>query len=119
MEALAEITQKATGGDLSKLGLVVEDMQAQSALRTLILNMQDYRKIRGDLAKSGGTVDAAFRQREAQDASVAWEGLKAPRAPWRSRWAPRCSRRPPVLRADQYRRLAISRWAKANPETAR
>jgi hypothetical protein len=69
-------------------------MQAQSALRTLILNMQDYRKIRGDLAKSGGTVDAAFRQREAQDASVAWEGLKAPRAIWRSRWVPRYSRRP-------------------------
>jgi hypothetical protein len=76
MEALAEITEKATGGDLSKLGLVVEDMQAQSALRTLILNMDDYRKIRTDLGKSGGTVEAAFHQREAHDASVAWEGFK-------------------------------------------
>jgi hypothetical protein len=76
MEALAEITKKATGGDLSKLGLVVEDMQAQSALRTLILNMDDYRKIRTDLGKSGGTVEAAFHQREAHDASVAWEGFK-------------------------------------------
>jgi hypothetical protein len=61
---------------LSKLGLVVEDMQAQSALRTLILNMDDYRKIRTDLGKSGGTVEAAFHQREAHDASVAWEGFK-------------------------------------------
>jgi TP901 family phage tail tape measure protein len=51
-------------------------MQAQSALRTLILNMDDYRKIRTDLGKSGGTVEAAFHQREAHDASVAWEGFK-------------------------------------------
>jgi hypothetical protein len=42
-------------------------MQAQSALRTLILNMDDYRKIRADLGKSGGTVQAAFAQREALD----------------------------------------------------
>lgn len=77
MEALAEITQKATGGDLSKLGFAVEDMQAQSALRALILNMEDYKKIRADIAKSGGTVDAAFRQRELQDASVGWNSLVA------------------------------------------
>lgn len=120
MEALAEITQKATGGDLSKLGLVVEDMQAQSALRTLILNMQDYRKIRGDLAKSGGTVDAAFRQREAQDASVAWESFKGT-----------MSNLAITLGATLLPAMteffgwvnqgvsAISRWAQANPETAR
>lgn len=72
MEALAEITKEATGGDLSKIAFAVEDMQAQSALRMLILKMDEYRSMRADIAKSGGTVQAAFNQREAQDASIAW-----------------------------------------------
>lgn len=76
MEALAEITKKATGGDLSKLGFAVEDMQAQDALRTLIQNMDEYRKIRADIGKSGGAVDAAFNLRGANDASVRWQALK-------------------------------------------
>ncbi|WP_062785018.1 phage tail tape measure protein [Novosphingobium capsulatum] len=120
MEALAEITQKATGGDLSKLGLVVEDMQAQSALRTLILNMQDYRKIRGDLAKSGGAVDAAFRQREAQDASVAWESFKGTMSNLAitlgATLLPAATRLFAQINAGV---SAVSRWAQANPETAR
>jgi TP901 family phage tail tape measure protein len=72
LEAIAELTKKATGGDLAKIGFVFEDMQAQAALRTLIQNMDDYRKIRAQVAASGGTVDQAFAQREAQDAAVKW-----------------------------------------------
>jgi TP901 family phage tail tape measure protein len=120
MEALAEITQKATGGDLSKLGLVVEDMQAQSALRTLILNMQDYRKIRGDLAKSGGTVDAAFRQREAHDASVAWESFKGTMSALAITLG--ATLLPAMTQFFGWVNQgvsAVSRWAQANPETAR
>ena len=120
MEALAEITQKATGGDLSKLGLVVEDMQAQSALRTLILNMQDYRKIRGDLAKSGGTVDAAFRQREAHDASVAWESFKGTMSALAITLG--ATLLPAMTQFFGWLNQgvsAVSRWAQANPETAR
>ena len=120
MEALAEITQKATGGDLSKLGLVVEDMQAQSALRTLILNMQDYRKIRGDLAKSGGTVDAAFRQREAHDASVAWESFKGTMSSLAITLG--ATLLPAMTQFFGWVNQgvsAVSRWAQANPETAR
>jgi TP901 family phage tail tape measure protein len=120
MEALAEITQKATGGDLSKLGLVVEDMQAQSALRTLILNMQDYRKIRGDLAKSGGTVDAAFRQREAQDASVAWESFKGTMSALAITLG--ATLLPAMTEFFGWVNQgvsAVSRWAQANPETAK
>ncbi|PTR08911.1 MULTISPECIES: phage tail tape measure protein [unclassified Novosphingobium] len=120
MEALAEITQKATGGDLSKLGLVVEDMQAQSALRTLILNMQDYRKIRGDLAKSGGTVDAAFKQREAQDASVAWESFKGTMSALAITLG--ATLLPAMTEFFGWVNQgisAISRWAQANPETAK
>jgi len=75
MEALADVTSKALGGDLSKLGFVVEDMQAQSALRALILNMKDYRDMRAQIAQSGGTTAQAFAQREAQDASVVWQSF--------------------------------------------
>ena len=77
LEAIADITKKATGGDLSKLSFAFEDMQAQGALRQLILDMGDYKKIRDQIStSSAGTVDAAFRQREAQDASIAWQAFK-------------------------------------------
>jgi hypothetical protein len=89
---------------LSKLGLVVEDMQAQSALRTLILNMDDYRKIRTDLGKSGGTVEAAFHQREAHDASVAWEGFKGSVSTLAITLGATLLPPQPGLRADEHRR---------------
>jgi len=75
MEALAEITQRATGGDLGKLGFVVEDMQAQSALRMLILKMDEYKAMRAEIANSSGTISQAFNQRELQDGNVAWQSF--------------------------------------------
>jgi TP901 family phage tail tape measure protein len=118
MEALAAITQKATGGDLSKLGLVVEDMQAQSALRTLILNMDDYRKIRADLGKSGGTVQAAFAQREALDAR---RMAKLHRHDERPCHHAGRHLLPSVTQFFGWVNTgvsAIARWAQANPELA-
>jgi TP901 family phage tail tape measure protein len=75
LEAIAELTQKATGGDLSKLGYAFEDMQAQSALRAMILNMEDFQKMRAQIAASSGTVDRAFDQRVARDATVQWRAF--------------------------------------------
>jgi TP901 family phage tail tape measure protein len=77
MEAFAAATQKATGGDTKKLGWVLEDRQAQMGVLALIQNMDKYRTIRQQIATgSGGTVDAAFGQREAQDASIAWSSFR-------------------------------------------
>lgn len=76
MEAIAEITRKATGGDLKKLGFAFEDMQAQSALRMLILDMKDYQAMRGQIAGASGTVNAAFSQREMNDGMVAWNSFR-------------------------------------------
>lgn len=74
MEAFAAATQKATGGDTKKLGWVVEDQQAQMGLLALIQNMDKYRQMRGQIQnQSAGTVDGAFGQREARDASVQWK----------------------------------------------
>ena len=76
LEAIAELTQKATGGDLKKLGFVFEDMQAQMGLMALIQNMDKYRQIRADIGKSSGVVDAAFAGREANDGLVMWNSFK-------------------------------------------
>lgn len=75
LEAIAMITKKATGGDLKKLGYAFEDMQAQGAIRALIQNLEDYRKIRDQAMKSEGTVDRAFNQRVARDATVQWRSF--------------------------------------------
>jgi hypothetical protein len=74
MEAFATATQKATGGDMKKLGWVVEDQQAQMGLIALMQNMDKYRTMREQIQnQSAGTIDAAFGQREARDASVQWQ----------------------------------------------
>lgn len=75
LEAIAELTKKATGGDMTKLGYAFEDMQAQSALRSMILNMEDFQKMRAQIAASSGTVDRAFNQRVAADATVQWRAF--------------------------------------------
>lgn len=74
-EAIATITQKATKGDLSKLGYAFEDMQAQGAIRNLVLDLKDYRKIRDESMRASGTIDAAFDQRLLTDATVSWRAM--------------------------------------------
>lgn len=69
LEAIAEISNKAVGGDLSRLSFLFGDMQAQSALRPLIQNMEEYRRIRSEALASKGAVDAAFARR-GQDAAT-------------------------------------------------
>jgi hypothetical protein len=63
LEAIAELTSKATGGDLGKLGFLFEDAQVQQGLRPLIQNMKDYRKIRAEAAGATGTTDTDFAER--------------------------------------------------------
>ncbi len=63
LEALAELTNKTLKGDLGKLGFLFEDAQVQQGLRPLIQNLQEYRSIRADAAKAGGTTDADFAER--------------------------------------------------------
>lgn len=76
-EAIATVTNQATDGDLSRLGFAFEDMQAQSAIRAMIMNLEDYRRIRDQAMAGGGTVDRAFDQRVARDATVQWRSFMA------------------------------------------
>ncbi len=60
LEAIAEITNRTLEGDLSRLGYLFEDSQAQAGVRSLIQNLEEYRKIREEAAGAGGTIDADF-----------------------------------------------------------
>lgn len=75
LEAIAMITDKATGGDDKKLGFAFEDMQARMGIMALIQNLDEYRRIRAAAVDSGGTVDKAFAQRTARDATVQWKAF--------------------------------------------
>lgn len=63
LEAIAELAQKATGGDLSKLGNLFEDAQVLGALRPLIQNLKEYRRIRTQATAAKGVTDTDFAER--------------------------------------------------------
>ncbi|WP_238302840.1 phage tail tape measure protein [Sphingomonas phyllosphaerae] len=66
IEALAELTNRALKGDLSKLGYLFEDAQVQQGLRPLIQNIGEYRKIRAEAiaaAQANRTTDTDFAER--------------------------------------------------------
>ncbi|MBA4079664.1 MAG: phage tail tape measure protein [Erythrobacter sp.] len=75
MEAIAMITQQATGGDMKKLAFAFEDTQARMGLLALIQNLDEYRRVREAAMNSSGTVDAAFDQRVLNDATVSWRAF--------------------------------------------
>lgn len=51
LEAITLLAKEATKGDLSKLPLIMQDMQAQGAIRGLWQNMDYYRQVRSDSQK--------------------------------------------------------------------
>jgi TP901 family phage tail tape measure protein len=63
LDAIAELTNKTLKGDLSKLGYLFEDAQVQQGLRPLIQNMDEFRRIRAEASKAGGTTDRDFADR--------------------------------------------------------
>ncbi|MFT4131875.1 phage tail tape measure protein [Labrys sp. (in: a-proteobacteria)] len=56
METFLDITEKATGGDLSKIPLLFNDAQMQAGMRALIGLRAEQRKLYNDLGNAGGTV---------------------------------------------------------------
>lgn len=63
IEAIAEITDRTLNGDLSKMGNFFEDAQVQGGLRSLIQNMDEYRRIRAEASCAEGIVDEDFNRR--------------------------------------------------------
>lgn len=63
IEAIAEITSSTLKGDLSKMGDLFADSEVQRALRPLLQNMQEYRRIRDEANRADGTVSDSFARR--------------------------------------------------------
>lgn len=63
IEEIVRLTQKATGGDQSKLSALFGDMQVQQALRPLMSAFAEYQSIRADALAANGTVNTDFADR--------------------------------------------------------
>jgi TP901 family phage tail tape measure protein len=119
IQTLIALTNKATKGDLSKLGYIFEDMQAQSALRQLIIDQKLFLQMQGKIAAAGGLVDKAFDQRVANDATVSWRELmgsaSAVAITLGTTLLPVAKQ---VMGNLSMAAAKVSDWAKANPELA-
>lgn len=71
LETIIELTQKATGGDASQLGKIFEDAQVQAALRPLVSDFEEFKKIRDDALSANGEVDRDFQRRMQDNAQSA------------------------------------------------
>ncbi len=82
IEAIAEITNKTLKGDLSRIGYLFEDSQAQAGVRSLIQRMDQFRKIREEAMGAGGTNQADFDRtmgttaEKVKAAQIAFENFK-------------------------------------------
>ncbi len=119
MEAIAMVTQQATGGDMKRLSFAFEDRQAQMGILALIQNLEEYRRIRAAAMDSEGTVDRAFDQRVLRDASVSWRAFLASASSLAitlgTTLLPVMSEALGLINGLASR---ISVWAQANPELA-
>lgn len=119
MEAIALITKQATGGDMKKLGFAFEDQQARMGMLALIQNLEEYRRIRHAAMNSGGTVDKAFAQRSARDATVNWRAFLASASTLAitlgTTLLPVATKAMDMISGIAVR---ITSWAQANPEAA-
>ncbi|MGV8939800.1 MAG: phage tail tape measure protein [Allorhizobium sp.] len=75
IEAVAEVTNKTLKGNLANLGDLFADSEVQKALRPLIQNMAEYRKIRDGANSADGTVLDAYARRM-QDANEKTKAFK-------------------------------------------
>jgi len=67
IEAIIELTKKATKGDLSKLSFLFNDAQVQAALRPLIQGFDEYKRVRADAMNATGKIDADFARKMRED----------------------------------------------------
>jgi TP901 family phage tail tape measure protein len=63
IEAITELTDKALKGDRSKLSYLFGDMQVQAALRPLLENLAEFRKIRDGAMNAKGVTNTDFAER--------------------------------------------------------
>lgn len=74
IEAIAELTSETLDGDMSKLGSLFQDAQVQAGITSLIMGLEDYRRIRDEAMSAEGTVSEDYLRRikTAQGAMDRW-----------------------------------------------
>ena len=77
LETMIALTRKATGGDPMKIGQMFPDLQAGKAMRQLMLDYDDFQKMKTEVGAAEGLTTRAFDQRVANDDSVAMRELGA------------------------------------------
>ena len=77
LETMIALTKKATGGDSKKLGFLFEDMQAQTAMRALMQDYDQFAAMKQGIGAAGGLTDAAFGQRMANDQNAQMRQMAA------------------------------------------
>ncbi len=60
MEVLIQKVQSMTKGDPFKIGELFGDMQVMDFLKPMLANMDEYKKLKADIAGASGTVDTDF-----------------------------------------------------------
>jgi TP901 family phage tail tape measure protein len=119
LEAIAELTKRATGGDLGKIGFLFEDAQVQAGLRPLIQNLEEYRRIRAEALGAKGVTDGDFAERM-QDAAERQQELKIGAAELSvtlgTMLLPTAVK---VMGTINSGARAFMKWAKANPGLAK
>jgi|TARA_R110002049_G_scaffold14166_1_gene60166 TP901 family phage tail tape measure protein len=75
LEEIARLTNKATGGDNSKIGLIFSDAQAAAGARALIQDIKKYTEIRKAAMESRGMTNKEFL-RMSKTSSQNWEAMK-------------------------------------------
>ncbi len=118
IEAITNLTNRALGGDLSKLGYLFEDAQVQKALRPLIQNMGEYRSIRAAALAAEGVVnrDFAERMRDQNEATKAASvSVRALGLTIGAQLAPTVTAVASVIGGAASR---VTAWAQANPALA-
>lgn len=75
IEHMLKVIQKLTGGNEFKMGQLFGDMQVKSFLTPMLANMDEYRRIKADVLKANGTVDADANRRMNEDPAYGWSRL--------------------------------------------
>jgi len=119
IEAILELTNKATKGDASKLAFLFQDAQVQAALRPLLQNIDLYRQIRSDALKATGTVERDFNGRLANDGASSQAKFNAQlerlKITLGERVLPTLNR---ALELGGQFADRVSQWAERNPKAA-
>lgn len=72
IEASLKLIQKLTGGDGFRIGELFGDMQVKSFITPMLANMEEYKRIKGEVMSASGTVDADLARRANEDPTVVW-----------------------------------------------